>query len=223
MGAIAKKSSSPSKDSTSKSWPEAVRFLPWIGNQYGNSALEIPRLLVLGHSHYEDVVQPSPPGESARLDFTSEVVRKHISGSDGQATFARLEKMMFLSRLEGADRERAWNSMAFANYIQVFFPEGQYKPRAVHWNTGRQAYCPLLDMLKPQVILVLGITTYEQLPHEDRTDRVFGCSRTCWYDRPWGSCFAIELKHPARVSDPENWNVGLKQAIAYWTSLQKAG
>lgn len=130
-----------------------VSFKPWIGSHYSNGGLEGTQLLVLGESHYGSE-------EETRNNFTEEVVRSHVF-EGRHAFFTKIAKLI-VGRGAGnyipqAEREWAWDRIAFYNYIQSLAgesPDGSVTDQM--WEDAREPYLDVVEETDPDAILIVG-------------------------------------------------------------------
>lgn len=112
-------------------------------------------------------------------------------------------------------RESFWARVAFANYVQLLMPNGRNRLRKAHWDTGRQAFLPLLDLVQPMIVVALGTMTWDKLPVADGVGPELlpnGHGRSCMYERPWGVVLVTEVRHPTIVQDPSFWHPLMDEA-----------
>lgn len=134
-----------------------VRFQPYIGEFYNDSRYGI-RLLVLGESHYDD-------DYSAGSDFTSYVVDQNAFVA-GTSFFTKLTKLLkgTDADLTEEDRVEAWKHIAFYNYVQEIVGDtARISPTTEMWEAAREPFEEVVNRLKPNVILVLGVNLWNQM------------------------------------------------------------
>ena len=134
-----------------------VRFQPYIGELYNDSRYGI-RLLVVGESHYDD-------DASAGSDFTSYVVDQNAFEA-GASFFTKLTKLLkgTDADLTEEDRVEAWKHIAFYNYVQEIVGDAaRISPTKEMWEAAHEPFVEVVDRLKPDVILVLGVNLWNQM------------------------------------------------------------
>lgn len=129
-----------------------MRFEPWIGEKYRSEGLRGVRVLALGESHYAE------PGLS-RPTFTSEIVRECVF--EGRAAYFTKVAKMLTGRGAGAYLEDdalrdTWNRIAFYNYVQQMLPGPRVGPSVNMWMEAQQLFPRVVDLLQPQLIVVMG-------------------------------------------------------------------
>jgi len=144
-----------------------IRFEPYVGERYNNSGYGI-RLLVVGESHYDD-------DSSAGSDFTSYVVEQNAFEA-GTSFFTKLTKLLKGSdaALTDEDRVEAWKHVAFYNYVQEIVGDAaRISPTKEMWRAAREPFEEVVNRLRPDVILVLGVNLWNQmynLPPESQVE-----------------------------------------------------
>lgn len=127
-----------------------LRFQPWIGDEYGSGSAARVRTLILGESHY------GPVSDIPDLrDLTIGVVNAYLGASTSLHLFKRVEELFEVPD-DTARRHAFWNSIAFANYIQVLLADQHHRPTAADWSAARAPFSELLHVLEPDIVLVLG-------------------------------------------------------------------
>ncbi len=140
-----------------------VKYIPWVGSLYGNPTNEFGglKVLVLGESHYGY--------ESSDTKFKTINVVEKKAKKKKKAFFTNIVKVLFkIGRRGGIDlvlRERAWDHIAFYNFIQVLVSKkARVRPTHEMWESAKLPLLQVLDKLKPDIILVLGMELAKNLP-----------------------------------------------------------
>lgn len=152
-----------------------LHFTPVVGSDYDHGFAHGMKLLVLGESHY---------GDDRGADMTRYWLDAHISKSFSP-TWRGCEKV--LAYCQPPRGKSVWSSVAFANFVQVCMQSRDDRPQDADWQTGRDAFAELLDHVKPDVLLILGWATWQELP---------------WHEWPWEH----ECPSSLRTADDE-WGV----------------
>lgn len=170
------------KDQEGLKWSDKVKFYPWIGKnykngvvgydengiiQYGESEGEGKKILVLGESHYcydeseaipeltqeiiKDLIDPDSEWESYKNTYT-----KFIKSLTGY-----IEELLF------EDKEKAWQHVAFYNYVQVPISGARIAPEGKDFENSELAFWEILKKIKPDLIIVWGKRLYNNLPIEN--------------------------------------------------------
>jgi hypothetical protein len=140
-----------------------LTFQHWRGSRYETS---IPRLLVLGESHYDDV----PSGLPVHL-LTNRIILDEIEGGHPGAFFSNIfatcqGRKPKLGRDDESvsDRREFWDAICYANYVQRLLPTPGYRSTRDDWASSIPALEPLLNALQPDLIMVLGRENWTNLP-----------------------------------------------------------
>jgi hypothetical protein len=169
-----------------------IVFEPWIGEKYWASNSFGLRVLVLGESHYDRDQVPCST-------YTTEVVERNVKHGRA-AFFTKISKVLLnLDEQMPSDEERSaiWDEIAFYNYIQEFVSEGtRVRPSHEMWGHGDKAFFEILEHLKPQVLLVLGIELGWHLPAIP------------------ASIAVCNIQHPSTGFSYKKWNPLFAEALA---------
>lgn len=190
--------------------PDGLFFEPWVGPEYGKSDDPWPRLLILGDSHYGKEEWQVP-------GFTRRVVSEQALGLDEQGRpwhgdasklFVEIATLLLgaarASDVGAEARRRVWKRIAFSNYIQeIVGPEHDSVPTEAMWDTGRRAFGPILEFVRPDAVIVCGKRVWNNLP-SCLTAVLHGRDGdpSSWWERTYagpdgGRVAAICIKHPA--------------------------
>lgn len=126
-----------------------VRFQPWVGQNYSS---RVPRLLVLGMSHYSW-------GDEELPDHfvTNAVILHRIATRPAGKFFTNINATANGHLPSKEEQIEFWQSVAFYNYIQEFVGDS---PRRLHayefWQRSEQSFAEVLLRLRPQLVLVVG-------------------------------------------------------------------
>lgn len=203
-------------------WPEAVRFIPYMGDHYWEG-IGGQRVLLLGESHYRR------EGVSDALGMTRPFTQEHFremalpvrNGRDGP--FFKALDLMLTGRedFELQEAADAWKRVAFMNLSQAFAgSQANHRPRNEALRDGGHVLVrDILPLLRPDVVLVLGRTAWRLFSHgkvspdlepfiarlvnrgEGRGKRRYIESREIWsLDYAGGSALMTWVYHPS-------WNV----------------
>ncbi len=205
-------------------WPDAVRFVPYWGDLYGEG-IQGKRVLLLGESHYREA------GISDSLEVTRPFTQDHFremaspvrNGRDGP--FFRALDLVLTGRQDFQLHEaaEAWRRVAFMNLSQAFAgSQANHRPRNKALRDGGDVLVrDILPVLRPDVVLVLGRTAWRLFSHgkprpgvepftarevnRGERKRHYIESREIWsLDYPGGSALMTWVYHPS-------WHVGTWQ------------
>jgi len=194
-------------------------FTPWVGATYGQ---ERKQLLILGASHYHwcrvcaDAGTPLPTSTTVRC--IAEIV---VSGPAIQH-WVNIEYALGGKALEGDERARFWQRVAYYNYVQesvgYFGVSGRPpKPSKKMWQAAKPAFRSLIEVLKPSLVVVLGYELWSELPEEDGKLNDVSVEgkvlQRCIYSLADGrAVVACRVRHPA-AGLGRTWYPALTQAL----------
>ncbi|EJL6763076.1 hypothetical protein NMS83_003770 [Vibrio cholerae] len=138
-----------------------ILFQPWVGNRYWEANRFGARVLVLGESHYGS-------GEEANPNFTKDVVQK-LAIEQRHAFFTKISKVLLgldsSHWIADEDRGEVWKHIAFYNYVQCFVSDkARVRPNHDMWQDSKEAFMSVIEYLKPDLVLVLGIQLGDVIP-----------------------------------------------------------
>ena len=143
---------------------EGVGFHPWIGERYCANDRFGVRLLVLGESHYGQKGNETP-------DMTKEVVEWHTQRArtgDGERLrfFTVVANILRGQRgwIGDSDLAEVFQEIAFYNFVQTFVGDGpRGDPTFRQWVDAQTPLKTVLDALRPDAVLVLGLELREHI------------------------------------------------------------
>ncbi|MBK0024702.1 hypothetical protein IAE57_00860 [Stenotrophomonas sp. S48] len=218
--AVQKSAIPPETDLEGHQWPEAVRFIPYMGDHYWEG-IDGQRVLLLGESHYRR------EGVSDALGVTRPFTQDHFremalpvrNGRDGP--FFKALDLILTGRQDFKlqDAAEAWRRVAFLNISQAFAgSQANHRPRNQALRDGGDVLVrDILPLLRPDVVLVLGRTAWRLFRHGEvaeglkpftakqvnrvESKRRYIESREVWsLDYAGGSALMTWVYHPS-------WNV----------------
>jgi hypothetical protein len=139
---------------------DRIMWQPWIGPAYRES-----KLLILGESCYDWV----DDGETnyPQPDHPSLVVNEaQVAPGEGSLTMRKLTRALANCQTPTpAQASQAWNRVAYTNYIPVSVGFGADKrPTQSMWAQAEAEWPTLLETLKPNVVIVLGLKMWSRMP-----------------------------------------------------------
>lgn len=200
-----------------------VVFLPYVGDNYnkgisfddkGNLVLgtdEQPGLktLVLGESHYCD---EDYDREDDLWPFTRGVVRDYLDDNQERGgwknTFLKFERA--LTGTDSTTDKQLWQSLAFYNYLQVPMSKTRMMGTPAHYEAAEKPFLKILELLKPQCLLVWGYRLYDWLPNGDGQEGKFSIEEEDIYT--WDYTIGKEevqvlpIYHPSTGFSWEYWH-----------------
>lgn len=173
-----------------------VAFQPWVGTNYQTAS---PRLLIVGQSHYDWLGRKLPVSS-----VTTAVIGCAIEYGSGPL-FTNLVATCTGEWPDAEARKHFWESVAYYNYIQEFVGDGPRKPHPYElWVKSHDSFAAVLGALKPELILVFGITNWNNIANLSGTKGeplTVGPQR---YNETWlypvgqhGTAVAFHIKHPS--------------------------
>lgn len=140
-----------------------MKFLPWIGSDFGNSNNHDipPRLLVVGESFY---------GWNDLDDrIAMFVVEKYIAEEWNVRFLTNVQNAILggTGWIAGEDRTSFSNAVAFYNFVQDMLPDSKTRPTHEMFEYGTKSFLSCLDCVQPTHIVVFGFTIWDYLPNEN--------------------------------------------------------
>lgn len=167
------------KDKEGLKWSDKVKFHPWIGEnykngvvgydengiiQYGESEGEGKKILVLGESHYcYDESEAIP-------ELTQEIIKDLIDPDSEwepyKNTYTKFIKSLtgYIEELLFEDKEKAWQHVAFYNYVQFPISGARIAPVREDFKNSEEAFWEIIEKLQPNLVIVWGSRLYNNLP-----------------------------------------------------------
>ena len=211
--------------------PAGMYFIPWIGRNFKRSPVfDGTRILIVGSSHYEwcarcwkSAASRNDTAHSREADFTCRCVAEVACGKASISHWRRIANCMLGRDANDATVYEFWHSVAYYNFIQEIVglkEEGQRAPAPTQEmiSRGHDLFRPLLDLLQPDLIVVLGRTAYQELPKEnEKFPNLRANGKEVWrcgYRLKSGkSATAAAVAHPARgLGAP--WHPVMRKVLA---------
>ena len=194
-------------------FPSSVYFHPWIGETF-ERGLWGRRTLVLGQSHYQwkSNVPVTPY-------LTQQCIEEQCSGEESVAHWTKIAMTGIGHRPTLDEKRQFWNSVAYANFIQESVGHGPRlgQPRREMIETAKEPFIATLEVLRPDIVWVLGHGLWDWLPEEvsaGPTIQKEVAALTCWYHlapQPQGSqaakrVLAVRMLHPSAGFSSSDWH-----------------
>jgi len=136
---------------------EKIFFKPWIGKYY-EKGIHGKRILILGESHYDCYEETS----------TIECINIQLKGKETWRFFTNITITFLNKHPSLEDKYNFWHSVGFYNYIQESVGDGpRERPTKEMWDNAQSGFKELLQIYKPQAVIVLGYQLWENLPPEE--------------------------------------------------------
>ena len=143
-----------------------LTWKPWIGNNYTNGGIFDKKILILGESHYG-----SDKDSWFNENLTILSIQEKIGEAKGEK--GKFYKKAFHTNIFKAFNEKPatnqnkiefWHSVAYFNYVQGSVGEKpRERPEKNDWDLSFSAVKKTFDLLKPEIIVVLGYTLWENI------------------------------------------------------------
>lgn len=204
---------------------DGLGFLPHVGSEYWLRDKGL-RTLILGEGHY---------GDSSLDRHSTRKVIAEISAGVKDPAYSGLVRIAGLKQGNWPSleiRQSFWNSVAFANYIQEKVgSHARIRPIKGMWERAQANFPLLLDLLKPQFILVLGEGVWDHLPLPTRISEVTteaGQKRELRiYSHNGGNTIAFRIRHPSSFGwQYSQWSKlanAAEQCALYYFKLTPSG
>ncbi|SAK48466.1 hypothetical protein AWB80_01225 [Caballeronia pedi] len=137
-----------------------VLFAPWVGEKYEGEGFSGLRVLVVSESHYG-------PEKHERPTVTPETIKALAQAKRHPEVAARTKLHAhygkILASMHGKESTRSftmlsrrdfWDRVAYYNFFQVTLRKARIAPPASSWAVADRALDHVLDVLKPDLMLV---------------------------------------------------------------------
>lgn len=205
---------------------ENIFFKPWIGKDYQTGGIFGKKILIIGEAHIcgagcSDCGNTGNAEECA--DFTSnhcieQLIDGHTAG--WTRTFRKFEHSLVSGDVDLEKSRAIWNSVAFYNYIQKSVDAPRTSPEPVDFQKSENAFFETLELLKPDLIIVWGVTRmYDNMPSKgwEKGESLIVDStevRNGWYTTDSGKRIrAIWVYHPSAGYSRERWSNVIKTVL----------
>lgn len=126
-----------------------VKIRPWIGNEYHETK---PKILVLGMATYP---------EKYDKNVVIKIVKSLINKKRKEHHFWK-RTFNLLKNDEEKELAEFWERVCIYEYIQELLPP-KVKPTKENWQNAQDPFEEVLNKLKPDIVAVLGFSTYDNL------------------------------------------------------------
>jgi hypothetical protein len=133
-----------------------VHYRPWQPRGYRREGYSGLRLLILGHSHYDDW------SKNATRDWTLAHVQKKPD-----RFWTHIEQVVSGRVLDPKQRQEFWSNVAFSNFIQEPLAGVGPKPSRRQWQEARRMFPEVVECTRPDVVFVFSTTVWEHLPENE--------------------------------------------------------
>lgn len=200
-------------------------FKPWTGDRYGKNLdlLHGKRVLVVGESHHDEHHEPG----AVVPDMTIETMNAYrVAGYERWMRTLDNQAWAIAGKLDVGSTEASqrkgfeiWRSLAFYNYIPVVLARWSREgaPTAEQFRSGKEPFENVLDLLKPDLLLVWGYRLFPWVVHNhypDYVGRAWEFSGE-WIDVPREKAVrVVRLRHPSTGFSWRKWHDVILRALA---------
>jgi len=192
-----------------------LKWWPWVGANYRKAAAKI---FILGAStYYKEGEDWSDEwvacGENSHNPNRVLIMDNAIKPDGKKGCFANTA-MMFLDGAEKPYDENArslfWESVAFANFVQKIVPDGKQVGNVCTDTLvrSRKALYDVINIIKPELVLVWGVTTVDAIPNIRYGKRVHPTYPRIIedvVDLPSKPTPIVGMQHPSKYFSPCRW------------------
>ena len=133
---------------------------PWVGESYENPRNIPNRTLILGESNYTE----SP--EQFNPSIVINCVSDDLCGDDPQGfgRFATKLRRIIFGEQSNMKPEEFWPDVAFYNFVQYLVGDAaRQRPTSEMWLESVPVFSQVINELKPEKVLVLGLENWRNL------------------------------------------------------------
>ena len=147
----------------------SVHFKPWIGCDYKTGGIAGQKILILGESHYTKKFIAEPPEKTTH--YTRHIMQ-WAAVKHNRSFYSKVRNLVLRGANQPvrgygreAKRQQFWDSLAFYNYVQEYVGMApRDRPTNQMWTKAEGAFWEVINILKPDVCIVLGNTLWGKLP-----------------------------------------------------------
>lgn len=155
---------------------DKVFFEPHIGGKYFD--FKGTKLLILGESHYcGDCKENDEVCRKCTKDVLEEKYLEYKKSGKGHVrwmnTFTRFTNILFGEKISGEKLLKFWDSVIFYNYVQSSVEKSRTQPTEEQFKNSKDAFEEILTKCKPNLILVWGRRSWDNLDNSLENDNRF--------------------------------------------------
>lgn len=197
---------------------------PWIGTNY-ISVTSPNRILIIGESHYWNKESGDTIEECNQIDYTQTVIQSNAIGGNHGAS--KLFNNLHSTLVSGGqiNAPKFWGSVCYYNFIQRLMTNIDERPTKKDFENGWQAFREIVNEVKPDVCLFLGLKASDYFyaidmlqsnksgytKWENKLNNVY--PRTTGININGSEIKLIFIKHCSNYFTPGVWNKFLKEQI----------
>lgn len=198
-----------------------VYFIPHVGANYEEGLQDGIKVLLLAESHYMSDSEIAQHGRKWTLECFKDYSDEEKSLEGESTFFKRLGTLPTLCESpSGKDIAAAWRRVAFSNYIQK--PVGasaKNRPSSDQWGVAESALKAIADRLKPDVILVMAKSVWNDIKMGEYTSdpsivALKGPERRIWrFPHAGGSALMTWVYHPSWNLETQASRIGVLKVL----------
>lgn len=178
----------------------AVPIMPWVGKDY---ELSVKRLLILGESHYDEVLV-NAPADSTRAgairDYTNREWSEYLKRKTGRF-WTNIIQVVQGAAIEECEISAVAHRVAFYNYCnQLVGNAARIAPRSSLWQESRDDFYRVLNAIQPTHILVLGQRLWTNLSEDERGEEITigkKSKNVCYFCAAGTLVPSLPINHPS--------------------------
>ena len=138
-----------------------LQWKPWVGVDW---KLSERRVLIVGESHYagkEDADNKEERVKEWSNDHNSSrnvICEVCFEDKYTKYFFGNLHRAILGADIHGEKRVAFWRHLAFCNFIQRIMTDPKERPSPSEFHKGWQPFLKLLQLLRPDTVLFVGVT-----------------------------------------------------------------
>jgi len=169
-----------------------IKFFPYVGDNYKKS---IPRILVLGESHYFNVELKDNITELTKCNNNTETTRETVEEKYKPLT----NTISMLTNLV-INNDWAYNKLAFYNFFQKHIGYGSSDKSLIDNSLieqSQKAFFSVIEIIKPELVIAWGIgDLYEKwMPHEEY--EIINEDNTLYRYKKYMETYIWHIHHPS--------------------------
>lgn len=208
---------------------QSLNWLPWVGKNYTKQPAG-KKLLIVGESHYVPLGE-DPDDVYSHMDWTRKFVSKEglkltslYTGNAINPLVCNTERAIFNEKCPtDENKKNLWYSVAFYNLIQRLLTSinTEDRPTEKDFLTGWEVFLKVIDILNPNICLVLGKAGFGLLGHylkNNPTDwsirvEIHGQEKIAFLSKNEREIKLIFIRHPSQYFSWTKWAEIINQQV----------
>lgn len=193
---------------------EKVQFTPWVGSKY-SQGINGKKVMVLGESHY--CAHESEAVPELTRSIILDLFDNESEHEGYKNTYTKFGRALFGVESYDQNKEAAWNSVVFYNYVQAALSGARKAPTTQDFSNSETAFFDVLQHYQPDCLIVWGKRLYNNLPRRghQNDDLILpdGSSIETWaYQLANGhTVHLLPITHPSAGFTPEYWGEAIEE------------